>query len=195
MLFTKRFWAGIADGSITMTFRRWKRRQVVAGHRYRTGGGIVEVEAVGVVTPSSVSDAEAIAAGFESAASLRAGLRPAPELPLYRVVFRVVDEPDARQALAESSALSQADVAEMDRRLARLDAASSRGPWTHEVLAMIAERPEVRAPNLAEAFGRETQSFKRDVRKLRNLGLTLSLRIGYRLSPRGEAYLSLRDGV
>jgi hypothetical protein len=38
-------------------------------------------------------------------------------------------------------------------------------------------------------LGRETAPFKLDVRKLKNLGLTLSFRIGYRLSPRGEAYL------
>ncbi len=31
--------------------------------------------------------------------------------------------------------------------------------------------------------------FKRDVRKLKELGLTLSLRVGYRLSPRGEAFM------
>jgi hypothetical protein len=29
-----------------------------------------------------------------------------------------------------------------------------------------------------------------DVRKLKNLGLTLSLRVGYELSPRGIAYLT-----
>ena len=37
--------------------------------------------------------------------------------------------------------------------------------------------------------GRETQPFKTDVRKLKNLGLTLSFNPGYTLSPRGEAYL------
>ena len=30
--------------------------------------------------------------------------------------------------------------------------------------------------------------FKRDVRKLKELGLTESLPVGYRLSPRGRAY-------
>ena len=44
------------------------------------------------------------------------------------------------------------------------------------------------APDLAAAFGRETAPFKIDVRKLKNLGLTLSLPVGYMLSPRGEAY-------
>jgi hypothetical protein len=47
----------------------------------------------------------------------------------------------------------------------------------------------VRAPDLAASFGRETQPFKRDVRKLKDLGLTESLEVGYRLSPRGRAFL------
>ena len=62
--------------------------------------------------------------------------------------------------------------------------------WTRAVLECIAERPATRAPDLAESFGRETQPFKLDVRKLKNLGLTISLTTGYRLSPRGEAYLA-----
>jgi hypothetical protein len=51
-----------------------------------------------------------------------------------------------------------------------------------------------RAADLAASFGRETQPFKLDVRKLENLGLTLSLDVGYRLSPRGEASLRTRAG-
>jgi hypothetical protein len=58
------------------------------------------------------------------------------------------------------------------------------------VLDVIKRRPATRAPDLAESFDRETQPFKTDVRKLKNLGLTLSLPVGYQLSPRGEAYLS-----
>ncbi len=194
MLFTKRFWPGIADGSITLTFRRWKRHQVVAGHRYRTGGGIVHVDAVDIVSPTDVTEADAVAAGYESATALVVDLRPLPDLPLYRVVFHVVTDPDPREELAASSDLTVADVAEIDRRLDRLDASSSHGPWTREVLRAIATHPEVRAPDLAASFARETQPFKRDVRKLKNLGLTLSFRIGYRLSPRGEAYLTQRGG-
>jgi hypothetical protein len=54
---------------------------------------------------------------------------------------------------------------------------------------MIAARPAVRAGDLAEAVSREREPFKLDVRKLKNLGLTISLEVGYRLSPRGEEYL------
>jgi hypothetical protein len=37
--------------------------------------------------------------------------------------------------------------------------------------------------------GRERLEFKRDVRKLKELGLTLSLEVGYELSPRGRAFV------
>ena len=37
------------------------------------------------------------------------------------------------------------------------------------------------------------QPFKRDVRKLKEMGLTISLLVGYELSPRGEAYLRAID--
>jgi hypothetical protein len=57
------------------------------------------------------------------------------------------------------------------------------------VLRLIAERPAVRAPDLAASLGRETLAFKRDVRKLKELGLTRSLEVGYAISPRGRAYL------
>ena len=72
--------------------------------------------------------------------------------------------------------------------LARLDTRSPHGPWTRATLDAIASRPATRAADLAAALGRETAPFKLDVRKLKNLGLTISLEVGYRLSPRGEAY-------
>ena len=62
-------------------------------------------------------------------------------------------------------------------------------PWTREALALIEANPARRAPDLAAELGRETAPFKRDVRKLKELGLTESLEIGYRLSPRGAALL------
>jgi hypothetical protein len=48
----------------------------------------------------------------------------------------------------------------------------------------------VRAADLAAAMGRERQPFKADVRKRKELGLTESLEVGYRLSPRGRALLA-----
>jgi biotin operon repressor len=71
-----------------------------------------------------------------------------------------------------------------------MDSSSRRGPWTGAVLALITDRPGVVSTVLAEALGWERQDFKLHVRRLKELGLTLSLDVGYRLSPRGQSYLN-----
>jgi hypothetical protein len=62
-------------------------------------------------------------------------------------------------------------------------------PWTGKVLDLIAANPGRRAGDLAPLVGLETQEFKVRVRRLKALGLTISLEVGYRISPRGEALL------
>lgn len=197
VLFEVHFRDGVQDGSVTVTFRRWKRRQVVAGNRYRTAVGILEVESIDVIDASKITDADAKRSGYRSAAAVIADLRGTDDLPIYRVRFHAVKGPDPRDELAASATLTDEDIADLDRRLTRLDRASASGPWTAETLAIIAEHPARRAGDLAEMLGRDRDPFKLDVRKLKNLGLTLSLDIGYRLSPRGEEYIrrSTRAGI
>ena len=190
MLVQARLRDGIANGTVTLLFRRWRRCQVVAGHDYRTAAGRLTVRAVDVVAAETIPDRDARRAGYPNAAALRADLRGEAGLPVYRLRIGPVQGPDPRDVLAAKAALTVDERAEIDRRLARLDRAARHGPWTSTTLRLIAERPAVRAPDLAAHLGRETQPFKIDVRKLKNLGLTLSLPIGYRLSPRGEAYLA-----
>ncbi len=172
-----------------MTFRRWRRRQVVAGRRYRTPAGIIEIDEIAVVEPNAITDADARRSGYSSASAVLAALSGTEDLPISRIAFHAVEGPDPRDELAAGDALSPEDVAGLDRRLARLDAASTHGPWTRAVLDAIAARPATRAADLAASFGRERLAFKTDVRKLKSLGLTISLDVGYRLSPRGAAYL------
>jgi hypothetical protein len=90
-----------------------------------------------------------------------------------------------RQAIPDEE-----EMTDLTRRLQRLDASSGHGPWTRETLALIAGNPGVRAEDLAASVGREKMPFKLDVRKLKEMGLTESLRVGYRLSPRGESLLA-----
>ncbi len=190
MLFQKRFWAGIIDGSITLTFRRWDRPRVVAGRPYRTGAGRVEVLSIVEVEADAITDADAKRAAHESVSTLVADLPGVEGNPIYRIEFRLIDEPDPREVLAADADLSEDDVAEITTRLARLDKASRRGPWTMTVLELVERQPATRAPDLAASLHSETLPFKTDVRKLKNLGLTYSLNPGYRLSPRGKAYLA-----
>jgi hypothetical protein len=191
VLFEQRFGPGIAEGSITTTFRRWKRRQAVAGHRYRTVAGMIEVDSVDVVDESTITDAEARRAGYLSRYALIADLRGTHDLSIYRVRFHHVGGADPREELARRAELSDEEVAELDRRLDRLDRASVLGAWTTAVLFEIATCPAARAGDLATSLGQERLGFKANVRKLKGLGLTTSLEVGYRLSPRGEAYMRL----
>jgi biotin operon repressor len=188
--FEQRLRDGIHSGAIVLAFRRWKRSQVVAGRRYRTGIDMVEVVSVDVVEPSSVDAAQAREAGYGSVGDLLADLRGDPALPVYRIRLRRIGAPDPRDELARSASLTAADVAAIEARLARMDRSGSRGPWTGAVLALIADRPGVVSTVLAEALGWERQDFKLHVRRLKEVGLTLSLDVGYRLSPRGESYLN-----
>jgi hypothetical protein len=192
VLLERRARDGIRDGSITVLFRRWRRAQVVAGRTYRTSAGLVAVDQVDIVDPTTLTDSDAGPAGYSSAEQLRADLKGTSDDPVYRLRVRAVAGPDPRDELAATADLGPDDIAELDRRLARLDRASGCGSWTIETLVAVRDNPGRRASDLAAAAGRELQSFKTDVRKLKALGLTESLAIGYRLSPRGEAYLSHR---
>ena len=194
MLFASRFVSCIADGSVTLTFRRWRTRQAIVGHRYRTIAGMIEVDEVSTVEPGSITDVEARSAGYEDATALVADLRGDPSTPVTRVRFHRVDEPDPHSVLAADDDLTTHDIEMIDTKLAGMDARSDHGAWTTATLALIAARPGVRAADLAPSVGRERRAFNADVRKLKALGLTLSLEIGYRISPRGQAYLEAIAG-
>jgi hypothetical protein len=183
---------GVADGSITLAFRRWRRQDVRSGATFRSSAGVIRVGEVTVVDPDSIDDGEAVLAGHPDAASVRRRLAGDPAWPTYRVELGWAGE-DPRIALREDDDLGGDDVAAIDARLDRLDRASSHGPWTMQTLDLIRRRPHTRAPDLAVEVGRERDPFKIDVRKLKNLGLTISHSVGYELSPRGRAYLARTD--
>ena len=172
---------------MTLAFRRWKRPTVRAGGTLTTAVGVLAIDDVAVIGRDEISPDDAVLAGAASLDALLAEL-DRRDGELYRVAFHVAG-PDPRREL-RSRLLTDDDAAELHRRLARLDAASRHGPWTAATLRLIADRPGVRAGDLAEQLGRERLAFKADVRKLKALGLTESLEIGYRLSPRGQAWLA-----
>lgn len=188
MLFEQRLWAALADGSVTVTFRRWRRPRARPGGRHRTPAGVLAVDAVAEVDPAAITEDDARRAGFADLAALLRQLDRHGDGPVYRVDFHHAGA-DPREALREADDLAEEDLAGLRARLERLDRAARDGPWTVATLELIGDRPGARAADLAAAAGRERLPFKADVRKLKELGLTESLEVGYRLSPRGRALL------
>jgi hypothetical protein len=192
MLFRPATLQAIADGEVTLAFRRWPRPRVRAGRRQRTQIGVIAFDAVEPVDREDLAEDDARAAGFESRDALLAFVDRRATGTIYRIRLRLAG-PDPRVALRQSQPAEE-ELQGLARRLARLDRASRHGPWTGAVLRAIRDRPGVRAADLAADLGRERAPFKLDVRKLKELGLTESLPRGYRLSPRGLSTLAALDG-
>lgn len=188
MLFHHDMYPRLADGTVTLAFRRWKRPRVRAGTRLRTWVGVLAVESIEPIEPDAITAADARLAGARDRAEVLRVLE-GREGTVYRIELRFAGA-DPRAALRERDDLSDGELREVIERLAWLDQTSRKGPWTETTLRLIEERPAVRAADLAASMDRDRDPFKADVRKLKELGLTESLEVGYRLSPRGRAVLS-----
>lgn len=185
MLFSQQVLDRIANGEITIAFRRWKRPTVKSRGTLLTARGLLAIEAVDAISEDQITPEDVTRAGFDSRESLQGSLNQHAG-QLYRIWISFGGE-DPRIALRNHSQLSPNELDELISCLQRLDARSSIGPWTQDVLELLAEHPETRAAQLAAVSLYEKEWLKTNIRKLKNLGLTESLKEGYRLSPRGKA--------
>jgi hypothetical protein len=177
---------GIVSGRIRVVFRTWRRPTVKTGGRLRTRGGVLAIESVERVAPRQITAEDLKLSGFADRKEMLRSFE-GREGDLYRIRVHL-DGEDPRIALRQKK-LSTAERQLVEKRLQRMDAASELGPWTRKYLELIEARPAQRAPELAELMGLTTKPFKQRVRRLKELGLTESLKVGYRLSPRGKSYL------
>jgi hypothetical protein len=179
---------GIANGSITIVLRRWDAPRAKPGGTQRTVAGTIHIDDI-AEHPGSyrVTAAQARAAGYPDTKAAQKELDRRPAKHTYVITVSYL-APDERPELAADDRLTDADVDAIAARLAGWDAAAET-PWTRAYLKMIAANEAVRAPDLADRVELDVPRFKRRVRQLKGLGLTISLDVGYRLSPRGKAFL------
>ena len=178
---------GIVRGDVTQAYRRWKRPTVKTGGRLRTVVGELAIDSVEPVTLTALDAEAARCAGFSSVAELKATLEGrAGKLCRIRLRYACAD---ARIELRERATLSPGEIEEVLARLSRMDQRGAGDAWTKRFLELLRERPATRAGDLAASIEMQQKPFKQRVRRLKELGLTESLEIGYRLSPRGEVVL------
>ncbi|GGH47235.1 hypothetical protein GVY41_04090 [Frigidibacter albus] len=184
MLFRAQTLQRIAKGEITVAFRRWALPRAKAGGRQRTPVGELRIDMVEAVREADIGESDARLAGFANREALLADPLLQGTEPIWRIAF--THGPDPRSALR----LDVPGAEEADTILARLAETARRAEFDPlQRLAVIAANPGRRAPDLAAEAGVETQVFKRQIRWLKEQGLTESLATGYRLSPRGQAVL------
>ena len=178
--FTTRNSDQIRSGAVTLTLRNWKRPHAKVGTVYRLRpSGAVKVTRIGTVRLSEITPEDANRAGFASVDALAAFLDLPLSAEVTSVEFALTDDVPKR-----TPTLTPEEVA---KRLAATDQRSG-SPWTARVLALIEAHPAIRAGDLAPAMGWDTPKFKANVRKLKALGLTQSLEVGYRLTVLGRAW-------
>jgi hypothetical protein len=195
MLLPQRIAQGVRDGTIVCAFRRWEQPRVKVGGTQLTAAGVVRFDAVEEIAEvAHLTDADARAAGFADLGALltvlqgggRGGQRSGRGGDrVFRVSLSWAGE-DPRVTLRDQR---PDDLARLTAAVQRLDAGKRTGPWTRRILEWIRDHPGTVSTVLAEELDRELLPMKADIRKLKALGLTESLRVGYQLSPRGETYL------
>jgi hypothetical protein len=173
----------IKSGEITVLFKRWSRPGAKTGGTQMTQGGVVAIDSVDVVSENDISDADARSAGYESASNLLEHLNYRDD-PIYRIGVHFAGA-DPRIALRSSDELSDEELGGILAKLEKMDSSSKTGSWTMSYLEVIEAMPATYSGLLANYIGVEKDEFKPRVRKLKALGLTESLEVGYKLSPRG----------
>jgi hypothetical protein len=191
MLFTAATLRGLADGRVNCTYRRWEVVRPKIGSRFTTAAGVVEVTSITRAQEEQLTEQDAADAGFDSVAALIKWTSAKGRGELYRIGI-VLAGPDPRIELRRSDHLTSADVSTLRAKLERMDQAAAQ-PWTHSTLRQIQRLPGVVSTELAGEAGQDRPTYKLRVRRLKALGLTESLEHGYRLSPRGHAYLAALD--
>ena len=188
MLLKQSTLAALTDGTVNTVFRRWPRPRVQPGSKFRTSLGVISVTGIEQANLKAITERAARRSGYPSRSALLKELARHPGGRLYRITLRL-DGPDPRTELRRRTRLSASEREQLKNTLARLGARTAEGPWALPVLGLIRARPSVRAAELAREIGMETPRFKARVRQLKDLGLTESLEVGYKLSPRGRALL------
>jgi hypothetical protein len=189
MLFKAEFHERIRSGEICCTVRIWQSPRVKVGGRYALGAGAVVVDKIYETSLDDITPALARRSGFASLADLLKTAKHGYGERVFVIDFHYDGKAGARPR-PETGTVSAEELAMLVQRLEAMDRRSRTGAWTLETLRAIETRPGALAAKLAASLGRPRDELKRDVRKLKNLGLTFSLDIGYRLTPKGEALLA-----
>lgn len=189
MLFKGVHLQGIKSREITLAFRKWQKVSVKSGSLLHTSVGLLEIGKIEAVNENDITDKEAVQAGFTEKKQLLKSFTHNSTGTIFKISVRYHAE-DPRIKLREQTGLLEQQFEDLKARLERLDLYSKQGHWTEKILLTIKDNPNLHAIGIAKLTGFEKEWLKLNIRKLKNLGLTISHNVGYELSPLGNEYLN-----
>lgn len=187
MLIKNHILVALKDGQVDLAFRQWKKLVVMPNSTFKTTVGLVRIVSVTEISQDGITEADAARAGYTSKEAVLSELSKR-DGKTYRIELAYAG-PDIRLKLRESDDLADKEVEEIYKKLQAFDKRSKLGSWTKRVMESILENPNTKATTLADSLGYEKEWLKLNVRKLKNLGLTISHEPGYEISPRGKEFL------
>ena len=84
MLLKRTILDGIADGRISLVFRRWRRPTVKKGGTLNTAIGVLAIDDIALIDARAIADQDSIQAGYATLTALKAELSKRTELPHRR---------------------------------------------------------------------------------------------------------------
>ena len=188
MLFKEIHLKGIKSGQISLAFRKWRKASVKVGSLLKTSIGLVQIRTIEIVSESDITDKDALSAGFSDKEQLINSFTHNKTGKIFKISVRY-HSADPRIELREQTGLSQQQFSDLKQKLERFDKFSRQGNWTEKILLTINENPNLHAIGISKLTGFEKEWLKRNIRKLKNLGLTLSHNVGYEISPFGKLFI------
>ena len=189
MLFKKKFLTLIENGTLTTAFRKWTRPSVSASGTLLTPVGQLEITSLSKIKYDQISEDDILQAGYKNRKELDNELAFKATGDIYKIQFELKGA-DPRIGLRENDTISDDEMTQIIGKLQKLDESGILKKWTYKVLALVAAEPGRYAIYYATKLGYEKEWFKLNIRKLKNLGLTISLKDGYEISPRGKIVLT-----
>ena len=187
MLIKQKHLEQIKKGEISLMFRKWKKKLVKKGSLIKTSIGQIKIININEISSKDINLKEASEAGYKNLSDLMEVLN-SKQGKLFKILVRYHSE-DPRIKLRNKSYLSEEDFEQIKIKLQRFDKYSKQGEWTIKILNTILENPKLKSAELATIVNKDKTWLKSNIRKLKNLGLTISHEIGYSISPLGKVYL------
>ena len=185
MLFKQKHLEGIKAGTVSLAFRRWKRTDLKKGSLIKTSLITVEITDIATIREAHINDIDAKKAGFISLDSLLKSLHSEEDLKIYKMHVRHYKEL-AKPKPVEKSSLSNTDIKNLKARLTQFDNYSRNGAWTKDLLTTLHDNPSSTSTELSLKTGKTKEWLQLNIRKLKNLGLTVNNDPGYALTKIGN---------